>query len=212
MKGLYIFLVSLCSFVLVTSLAAQSSRDIANLMQDVELLKQQVSKLSYELQSVQQENRQLLAKVKESENLRENVAIQIASLNASVDTKVNALREQVTKASEKQKEQIIANVTEQIKQFAGDTEKAFEQMKKNAPVEKPSEKNGASGVVKTDFPTDFPKTGVEYTVKKGDTLSKISQDHHSKMSWIQNANKISVPTQIKVGQVLFIPQAAATVN
>lgn len=60
----------------------------------------------------------------------------------------------------------------------------------------------------THFPkqTNYPKEGVSYTVKKGDTLSKIATENKSTVSYIQTANNIENPKDIKAGQVLFIPQ------
>lgn len=54
---------------------------------------------------------------------------------------------------------------------------------------------------------DYPKTGISYTVKKGDTLSKIAQEHQSKVAYIQAANQIQDPQKdLRPGQTLFIPQ------
>ncbi len=54
---------------------------------------------------------------------------------------------------------------------------------------------------------DYPKTGISYTVKKGDTLSKIAQEHHSKIAYIQAANHIQDPHKdLRPGQTIFIPQ------
>lgn len=54
---------------------------------------------------------------------------------------------------------------------------------------------------------DYPKEGISYTVKKGDTLSKIAHEHHSKVAYIQAANHIQDPNKdLRPGQTLFIPQ------
>ncbi len=54
---------------------------------------------------------------------------------------------------------------------------------------------------------DYPKTGISYTVKKGDTLSKIAHEHHSKIAYIQAANHIQDPNKdLRPGQTIFIPQ------
>ncbi len=46
---------------------------------------------------------------------------------------------------------------------------------------------------------------LNYTVKRGDTLSGIAKDHGVKLSDLIDANKISNPDLILVGQVLVIP-------
>lgn len=53
---------------------------------------------------------------------------------------------------------------------------------------------------------NYPKEGVSYTIKKGDTLSKIATENKSTISYIQAANNIENPKDIKAGQVLFVPQ------
>lgn len=57
------------------------------------------------------------------------------------------------------------------------------------------------------FSENYPKEGVIYTVKPGDTLSKITQEHHSSVTDLQNANKIADPKMLQAGQELFVPIA-----
>ena len=58
----------------------------------------------------------------------------------------------------------------------------------------------------TKFSDDYPKTGVSYTVKPGDTLSAIARAHGSSTKHIQNANKIVNPSRdLQIGQTIFIP-------
>jgi LysM repeat protein len=52
---------------------------------------------------------------------------------------------------------------------------------------------------------DFPRNGVVYTVQSGDTLSKIATQHGSTVRFIQDANNITNPNTVQVGQKLFIP-------
>jgi LysM repeat protein len=56
------------------------------------------------------------------------------------------------------------------------------------------------------FSEEYPKTGVSYEVRSGDTLSGIARAQGSKIKWIQNANKIANPARdLQVGQTIFIP-------
>jgi LysM repeat protein len=48
---------------------------------------------------------------------------------------------------------------------------------------------------------------VSYTVQKGDTIAEIAKKTGAKQQDIINANKISDPSRITVGQTLFIPGA-----
>jgi LysM repeat protein len=59
--------------------------------------------------------------------------------------------------------------------------------------------------VQTTFTEDYPKEGVSYTVQKGDNLALIAKKTGAKQQDIINANKISDPSRIAVGQTLFIP-------
>jgi len=51
--------------------------------------------------------------------------------------------------------------------------------------------------------------GVTYSVKSGDTLSKIAKHHGTTVKAIENANGLST-TKIKVGQKLKIPAKGET--
>ena len=60
----------------------------------------------------------------------------------------------------------------------------------------------------THFSEAYPKTGITYEVRSGDTLSKIARKHGSTIKYIQNANKIVNPARdLQVGQAIFIPIA-----
>jgi len=52
---------------------------------------------------------------------------------------------------------------------------------------------------------DFPKQGVTYTVRAGDTLALIAKRTGAKLADIVAANRIANPSLIQAGQTLFIP-------
>jgi len=57
--------------------------------------------------------------------------------------------------------------------------------------------------------TAAPATGGDlYSVKSGDSLSKIAKDHHTTVAELQKLNNLAT-TQIKVGQKLKVPPGAA---
>lgn len=51
---------------------------------------------------------------------------------------------------------------------------------------------------------------MQYTVKRGDTLSKIAQSYGTTVSKLAKLNDIKNPDMIQVGQVLVIPEHVAT--
>ena len=61
--------------------------------------------------------------------------------------------------------------------------------------------------VETDPVEALPKTpsSVKYSVKKGDTLSKIAKKYSLTVQELTSANKISAKTSLKIGQSLAIP-------
>lgn len=64
----------------------------------------------------------------------------------------------------------------------------------------------------TDIHSSTPSTpqstvGQNYTVQVGDTLFKIAQQHGTTVQAIANANNITDPTQLRVGQMLILDGA-----
>lgn len=57
-----------------------------------------------------------------------------------------------------------------------------------------------------NFNNNYPKEGISYTIKPGDTLSVIALKNNSSTNHIQNANRITDPRALRPGQVIFIPQ------
>jgi len=53
--------------------------------------------------------------------------------------------------------------------------------------------------------TARPTSGYEHKVERGQTLSEIARGYGKRLDVIMKANKITNPSSIRVGQVLFIP-------
>jgi len=169
---------------------------VANLNQDVSLLAQQVKTIRLEMEELRRENARLRSQVAAAGANRETQA-QINNLSAAVE----ALRQEYRAADESQKQKIIAEVNRQMNALAKETQGAINSV---ATVV------GSQPQVETPvhFSSDYPKTGITYTVRSGDTLSKIARDHGSTVKHIQNANKIVNPSKdLRVGETIFVPIA-----
>ena len=111
------------------------------------------------------------------------------------------MRQEYRAADEANKRVIIAEVSRQIESLAKETQGAI-----NVVAQAASAQPNIATPVR--FSEDYPKSGVEYTVRSGDTLSKIAREHGSTIKHIQNANKIVNPSRdLQVGQTIFIPIA-----
>lgn len=189
----------LCALGLPMPLTAQSDSlrvNVANLSQDLSQLSQQVKTLRLEFEQMQRENQQLRKQLVEAQSNREAEA-EISSLNSAIES----VRRDYRSADAAQKEKILAEMTRQMQTLAKETEAAIGAV---------AETVGSEPQVATPvhFSSDYPKTGVTYTVRSGDTLSKIAREHGSNIKHIQNANKIVNPARdLQVGQTIFIPIA-----
>ena len=177
----------LAAFTVVAPLFAQDTRaELAAVRQDVMLLSQRVGELSMSVEQLNRENEMLKMKASQNYVTVEQLNRTVADLNRVLQ---NGLAEQ--------KRDILAQVATQLEKLGKQTNAALDSMAKN---------QATRPVVQTTFSEDFPKEGVNYTVQAGDTLAVIAKNNNAKVQDIINANKISDPTKIRVGQTLFIPQ------
>lgn len=169
---------------------------VANLSQDVSLLSQSLKTIRLEMEELHRENARLRAEIAAASSNTETEA-QITNLSQAIET----LRREYRSADEVQKQQILAEVNQQVSALAQETQSAINSVA-NAVESQP---RVAPSV---HFSDDFPKTGKPYVVRSGDTLSKIARVHGSTVKYIQNANKIVNPARdLQVGETIFIPIA-----
>ncbi|MFU8847122.1 MAG: LysM peptidoglycan-binding domain-containing protein [Opitutales bacterium] len=195
------FAIFLGIFVLLQPLRLSAQSDslrvsVANLSQDVSELSQLVRALRLEVEQIQRENHQLRLQLAEASSNRQTEA-QISNLSNAIE----AVRRDYRAADLAQKEEILSEVNRQMRALAKETEVAIGTV---------AEVVGSQPQVSTPvhFSSDYPKTGITYTVRSGDTLSKIAREHGSTTKHIQNANKIVNPARdLQVGQTIFIPIA-----
>ncbi len=168
------------------SLFAESiDQRVAGLQQDVVALQQTVGILNLEIESLREQ----------MHSLREHLARQeqyshVASAEAW-RAEIHALRTEYEARVDRDKKEILSRISKEMDKLA---RLIHVQEIRNDKEEKVS------------FSEDYPKEGIAYTVKPGDTLSKIAQDNASTIKDIQNANKIVDPKSLRVGQQLFVPQ------
>lgn len=160
--------------------------EVANLRQDVALLTQRVGELTMAVEQLTRENNNLQAKANQS-------YVTVEQLNRSVADTNRAMQA----ALADQKREVLQQVAGQIERLGRQTNAALDALAKN---------QATRPAVQTNFGDDFPKEGINYTVQAGDTLGEIARKNNAKLQDIINANKISDPTRIRVGQTLFIPQ------
>ncbi len=160
--------------------------ELANLRQDVLLLTQRVGELTMTVEQLNRDNRALQDKTSQSFVTLEQLNRAIADINRTLQS---ALAEQ--------KRETLSQVGGQLERLAKQTQAAVDAVAKN---------QATRPAVQAAFNEDFPKEGVNYTVQNGDSLSSIAQKTGAKQQDIINANKLTDPSKIRVGQTLFIPQ------
>lgn len=174
-----------------TTAAAQPNvdmvaRELASLRNDVRLLEQRVGELSMTVEDLRRENNSLQSKANQSYVTVTQLNEAIADLNRTLQSGLSA-----------QKREILQQVAGQMERLGKQTQAALDAIAKG---------QATRPAVQTDFKDDFPKQGVNYTVQAGDTLSGIAAKLNASVPDIVNANRITDPTKIRVGQTLFIPQ------
>jgi len=105
------------------------------------------------------------------------------------------LRAEFNRLNKAQREELLEQISKQIRALAKEIERQPVPASRPAVQDKP--------IVFDD--TIYPKSGIFYVVKSGDTLSKIASSVGSQVSYIIHANKIPDPNRLQVGRELFIP-------
>lgn len=182
-----------------TSAVEQSRIEIANLKEDVAFLQQEVGRLVLGIERISRENLSLKrlfeTRVSSQTMLLENY-VTIAQLNNELER----LRLELTSSGNRKKAEIVAKISRQMVRLATQTEKAISSLADSINAQPELRK-----AIK--FSNEYPKSGMAYTVRPGDTLSRIASKYNSTVTDIQNANKIVDPTKLMAGTTIFIPQA-----
>jgi LysM repeat protein len=176
--------------VLAATAFAQNSPqiEIANLREDVRGLTQRVGELTLRLEQLEREN----AELRQRSNAAGKSYASVPQLSEAVGDWARDVRATVAAS----KNETLQHVSAQLEKLGKQTNAALESLAKTQPP-KPA--------AQTAFAENYPKEGVSYTVQKGDSLAGIAKKTGAKQQDIVNANKISDPSRIVVGQTLFIP-------
>jgi len=193
-RNMNILKLSLTSILIVfgASFASAQNVAIADLQQDMALLKREVGQLRLEVEQLRRENSELASRIK---------SVQGSTVgNDVVRAQVSSVKSEVSAQNDALKREIISQVKKDMEAMAAQTNAAMEKLAKAISV-KPQ------APLQPAFSNDFPQNGFTYTVKSGDSLSKIARSNKSKVKWIQDANKIADPSRgLRVGDQIFIPQ------
>lgn len=162
--------------------------ELASLREDVRLLSQRMNELSLRVEQLERENGELRTKSGQT-------YVTLAQLNEAITD----VQRTMQAALRDQKRETLQQVSVQLEKLANETQAAINALAKGA-VTRPA-------VSTPTFADSYPKEGVSYTVQRGDTLSSIAHKTNAKTQDIINANKITDPARLQVGQTLFIPQA-----
>ena len=162
--------------------------ELASLREDVRLLSQRMNELSLRVEQLERENGELRTKSGQT-------YVTLAQLNEAITD----VQRTMQAALRDQKRETLQQVSVQLEKLANETQAAINALAKGA-VTRPAVSTPA-------FADNYPKEGVSYTVQRGDTLSSIAHKTNAKTQDIINANKITDPARLQVGQTLFIPQA-----
>ncbi len=182
---------ALPGLLIVSAACAQippSQVDFDNLQEDVRGLTQKVNELSLQVEQLQPRSSVAISSVPDSSTYATQVQLNaaIADINRAIQAAVASSQTET-----------IVQVNAQLKKLAQQVNAAL------AAAGKKTVGDAAEG----NFSSDYPKTGESYTVEKGDTLAIIAKKLGAKRQDIINANKITDPSRIQVGQILFVPES-----
>ncbi len=162
--------------------------EIANLREDVRGLTQRMGEIGLRLEQMERENNELRQRASASDKSY----VTLTQLNDTIADLSRTLRAAIASS----KTETLQSVSAQLEKLGKQTNAALDSLAKS---------QATRPTVQTSFAEDYPKQGTSYTVQKGDNLASIAKKTGAKQQDIINANKISDPSRIGVGQTLFIP-------
>lgn len=150
-------------------------------MSETMLMQERMQRLSGQLDNIQQQIDQLWS---EMERDRKSNRAELDTIADGLQTRVDELEQSIARldaARASDKQEIIDKMSASISEFMA------------ASSAGPSAGSGS-------------QFGLEHTVKAGETLSEIAAAYNVSMRAIIQANSLSSPDKLRVGQKLFIPE------
>jgi LysM repeat protein len=157
-----------------------------------------VNDLSLRVEQLEHDSAELKARVDSAGRPRDGVTAEqlngaVANLNASIKAAVESSRTEVLQTVAAQMESLAKQTNKALDSLARNTAAAQVAPSAPAPAAKPDDAGAAPGG--------------GYTVQKGDSVGLIAKRTGARVQDIVEANKLTDPSKIQVGQVLIIPGA-----
>ncbi|MDR1281376.1 MAG: LysM peptidoglycan-binding domain-containing protein [Opitutaceae bacterium] len=202
-RGMTLLLAALASLTTTTTPPARAQQyqqppanpaaDLAALRQEVALASENIRTLASRVEQLETENARLRQQITNSG--------QSYASTSYVNESINETSRLLKAAIAQSKSDTLQQVGNQMEKLARETNAAIDSIAKSVNTARTTPPN----VNPPTFNPDFPKEGIEYTVQRGDTISSIAAKTGARAKDIMNANRITDPTKIQVGQKLFIP-------
>ncbi len=203
MKQLRIWFPLFCIVFVVVALpqrgfsqADPSRLQLAQMLQDVQMLKQEMQRMKLQMAQVESKNLELAKALEAQQKYLVDMRANIVTLN-ELQAQVGAVRRETLEELQKSQKSLGEQVNRQIETLGKRTDQALAQMAKTI--------GQAPRIENTRPMEDYPRTGVEHTVAGGETLTGIASRYGARINHIRSANNITNDRSLQVGQVLFIP-------
>jgi len=160
------------------------AEDFAGSRADIRILEEDMARIEGDIETL---NMRLDQMSKNLDRSQSSAAHTGSAQSAALERRTMDLQERIDRleaARRNDREEIINSITARVTKIVAG----------QGPRQKPSRPTGGS------------QTGYEHTVGSGETLSAIASAYSVKMKTIIDANNLSDPNNLRVGQTLFIPE------
>jgi LysM repeat protein len=169
---------------------------MAQMVQDVQMLKQEVQRLKLQVSLMEEKNRELAKVLESQQKYLVDMRASVITLS-ELQSQVAGVKKDVLDELQRSQKSLVDQVNRQLEGMAKRTDDALAQMAKTI--------NSRPQVTTVRPAEDYPRTGTTHTIARGDTLTSIASRYGAKINHIRSANSITNDTALKVGDTLFIP-------